>query len=74
MSNKFRDYHDLAACLKTFHWECIIGLEATGDYHRSLAYYLQREGFAVTLLSSLALARTREAQYNSWDKNDPKDA
>jgi hypothetical protein len=26
------------------------------------------------LISSLALARTREAMHNSWDKNDPKDA
>jgi len=25
-------------------------------------------------VSSLALARTREALHNSWDKNDPKDA
>lgn len=25
-------------------------------------------------MSSLALARTREALHNSWDKNDPKDA
>ena len=26
------------------------------------------------LISSVAAARTREALYNSWDKNDPKDA
>ena len=26
------------------------------------------------LISSVALARTREALHNSWDKNDPKDA
>ena len=25
-------------------------------------------------MSSIAVARTREALYNSWDKNDPKDA
>lgn len=52
----------------------MIGLEATGNYHRPLAYYLQQEGFDVKLVSSLAAARTREAMYNSWDKNDPKDA
>jgi hypothetical protein len=28
----------------------------------------------VRLVSSLALARTREALHNGWDKNDPKDA
>ena len=26
------------------------------------------------LVSSVAMARTREALHNSWDKNDPKDA
>lgn len=31
-------------------------------------------GFELRLVSSLAAARTREALYNSWDKNEPKDA
>lgn len=74
IANKREDYHDLGAYLRSLRTECIIGLEATGNYHRPLAYYLQREGFMVKMLSSLALARTREARYNSWDKNDPKDA
>src|ERR1700729_4052779 len=30
--------------------------------------------FELRLISTLALARTREAMHNSWDKNDPKDA
>src|SRR5215472_13702878 len=29
-------------------------------------------GFNVRLISSMALARTREALHNGWDKNDPK--
>ena len=33
-----------------------------------------RPGFSSALVSSIAVARTREALYNSWDKNDPKDA
>lgn len=74
IANKSGDYHDLGAYLRSLRRECIVGLEATGNYHRPLAYYLQREGFTVKMLSSLALARTREARYNSWDKNDPKDA
>ena len=48
--------------------------EATGNYHRPLAWRLLQAGFAVRLISSLALARTREALHNGWDKNDPKDA
>src|SRR5690606_35701953 len=48
--------------------------EATGNYHRPIAWRLAEAGFEVRLVSSLALARTREALHNSWDKNDPKDA
>ena len=51
-----------------------IGFEPTGNYHRALAYFLHSEGFELELISSLAVARTREAMRNSWDKNDPKDA
>ena len=50
------------------------GLEATGNYHRPIAWRLLQAGFDVRLVSSLALARTREALHNGWDKNDPKDA
>ena len=35
---------------------------------------LSAAGFETKLISSVALARTREALHNSWDKNDPKDA
>jgi transposase len=50
------------------------GFEATGNYHRPLAYRLLHAGIALRLVSSVALARTREALHNGWDKNDPKDA
>jgi transposase len=52
----------------------IAGFEATGNYHRPLAFRLLEEGIALRLVSSVALARTREALHNGWDKNDPKDA
>jgi len=42
--------------------------------HRGLAWFLQKHGFRLYLVSSVATARTREALYNSWDKNDPRDA
>ena len=50
------------------------GFEATGNYHRPLAHHLGQAGFDLKLVSSVGLARTREALHNSWDKNDPKDA
>lgn len=52
----------------------IAGFEATGNYHRPLAFRLLEAGFTLRLVSSVALARTREALHNGWDKNDPKDA
>lgn len=51
-----------------------VGFEATGDYHRAIAWRLLSVGFNVHLISSVALARTREAIHNGWDKNDSKDA
>jgi hypothetical protein len=51
-----------------------VGLEPTGHYHRPLAWRLVQAGFDVRTISSVALARTREALHNGWDKNDPKDA
>ncbi len=39
-----------------------------------MAYFLHTQGFQLLLISSLALARTREAMHSSWDMNDPKDA
>ncbi len=74
MANTMEDYEKFSLYLKKLELPCIIGFEATGDYHRPIAYFLQKEGFTVRLVSSLAAARTREALHNSWDKNDPKDA
>lgn len=62
------------ATLRGFERPCEIAFEPTGDYHRPLAYVLGQAGFQLCLVSSIAVARTREALYNSWDKNDPKDA
>lgn len=39
-----------------------------------MAHHLGQAGFDLKLVSSVGLARTREALHNSWDKNDPKDA
>ena len=62
------------AALRALGHRCEIAFEPTGDYHRPLAYVLGQAGFHLALVSSIAVARTREALYNSWDKNDPKDA
>ena len=70
-----RAEHDrLIEALLAYGRPVICAFEATGNYHRPLAWRLAEAGFEVRLVSSLALARTREALHNSWDKNDPKDA
>jgi hypothetical protein len=51
----------------------LIGFEATGNFQRPLAYCCVRV-FQLRLIPTRALARTREAMNNSWDKNGPKDA
>ena len=70
-----RAEHDrLVEILRGYAAPVVVGFEATGDYHRTLAWRLADAGFQMRLISSVALARTREALHNGWDKNDPKDA
>ena len=72
--NQLVDFNRLIATLSDYDRPVRVAFEATGNYHRTLAYHLGVAGFDVKLVSSVALARTREALNNSWDKNDPKDA
>jgi transposase len=74
LANQLDEFEQLAGYLRGLKNSVMIGFEATGNYHRPLAYFLHRQGFALRLIPTLALARTREAMHNSWDKNDPKDA
>lgn len=74
VANTKEDHDRLVAFLHDRSGPCRAGLEPTGNYHRPLAYRLLREGFEVSLISSVAAARYRDALFNSWDKNDPKDA
>lgn len=72
--NQGEDFDRLIRLLNEYELPVRVAFEATGNYHRALAYRLSVAGFEVKLISSVALARTREALNNSWDKNDPKDA
>ncbi len=72
--NTMDDFKKLADLLNASQLSPFIGLEATGYYHRSLAYFLLQQKFSVYLISSIAVARTRDAQYNSRDKHDKRDA
>ena len=74
LTNAKADFDRLVTVLRDYGLPVRIGFEATGNYHRALAHHLSCAGFELKLVSSVALARTREALHNSWDKNDPKDA
>jgi len=74
IANTLADFNKLADQLQAASRRCEVGLEPTGDYHRPLANFLVRRGHNVQFVSSIATRRTREALFNSWDKNDPKDA
>jgi len=74
ITNTLADFERLTLLLVDYDLPVRIGFEATGNYHRALAHHLGKAGFDLKLVSSVALARTREALHNSWDKNDPKDA
>ncbi|UES60171.1 IS110 family transposase (plasmid) [Roseibium aggregatum] len=72
--NRLDDFTRLIGALSDYGRPVRVAFEATGNYHRALAFHLSASGFETRLVSSVALARTREALNNSWDKNDPKDA
>jgi len=72
--NTLDEFNRLIDLLDGYQRPIRVAFEATGNYHRALAWHLSNAGFETKLISSVALARTREALHNSWDKNDPKDA
>jgi transposase len=74
MENTAADFDRLISFLQSLPGPCRVGIEPTGDYHRPIAYRLLTAGFEVVGINSVAVARYRDAMFNSWDKNDPKDA
>ena len=74
ITNDRADHDRLINHLKRIGGAVEVAFEATGNYHRTLAVRILTAGFNAHLVSSVALARMREALHNGWDKNDPKDA
>lgn len=65
-----QDYDGFAEQLAAIGRPIIVGFEATGNYHRTLAHRLLTAGFELRLISSVALARTREALHNACEAGD----
>ena len=74
ITNDRADHDRLVNHLKRISGVIDVAFEATGNYHRTLAWRILTAGFNAHLVSTVALARMREALHNGWDKNDPKDA
>lgn len=74
MTNSAADMQRLTEFLLGLGGPCRVAQEPTCDYHRPIAHRLLRAGVEVVSISSVAQSRFREAMFNSWDKNDPKDA
>lgn len=74
MANAAEDFDRLIEFLNGLGGRVRAALEPTGDYHRAIAHRLAISGAEVVSISSVAQSRFREAMFNSWDKNDPKDA
>lgn len=66
-----QDYERLTAELAAIGRPILVGFEEAGNYNRTLAYRLLTAGFELRLISSVALARTREALQNGWDRTIP---
>lgn len=73
VKNRRSDLEGLDQILQPHKQEVQFGLEPTCSYHRNISYFFKSRGYDVRGISTLVLARTREALHNSWDKNDPKD-
>ena len=70
VANQRKDFQRLTTLLQDLELPVRVALEATADFHRSIAHWLLRHGFEVHLASSVAGARVREVLFNSWDKHD----
>ena len=68
IANTKTDIDRFVATLRALELPCEIAFEPTGDYHRPLAYVLGQAGFHLCLVSSIAVACTREAQYKPAGK------
>jgi transposase len=57
LDDSVEDYERFAGYLRSIGASALIGFEATGNYHRPLVYFLQRSGFELQLIPTIALAR-----------------
>lgn len=74
VANTHEGYQQLLSRTGAEPYRVKVGFEPTADYHRNIAYWLAEAGCSCFLISSLASCRAREMLFQTWDKNDRKDA
>jgi transposase len=62
IGNTASDIERRVTYLQSLPQPCVIAFEPTGDYHRAVMHRLGQAGFALRQVSSLAVARTRDAR------------
>ena len=60
IANSAQDHDRFIAYLRSLPAPCLVGFEATSNYHRALGHRLMAEGFETCLISSIASVRYRE--------------
>lgn len=54
--------------------KAVFAVEATGNYHKPLVYWLLKQGQLLVMVSNHAIAENRQTLDGRWDKNDTKDS
>jgi len=65
VANSAHEIERLVSDLRRLTAPCQIAFEPTGDYHRAVMHRLGQAGFHLRQVSSLAVARMRDALFNS---------
>lgn len=58
VSNTLDEFNRLISLLLGYQRPVRVAIEATGNFHRALAWHLSMAGFEIKLISSVALARS----------------
>src|ERR1700676_3377920 len=72
VANTLEEYQRLVAYLRQLDATALIGFEATGNYHRPLAYFLHAQDFELRLIPTMALARISrgDAQFLGQERSE----
>jgi len=79
ITNDKRGYENILTtirqhCNTNCRTKVIIGMEPTGHYWKTLAWFLENNGLEIVLINPMHTSRAKELEDNNQSKNDQKDA